>query len=384
MSMHSSEPHDLACVIHVHSTFSDGTTSVPEIVEAARETGVDAVLLTDHDTLAAKRRGLEGWHGDVLLLVGEEVSPSGGHFLAFGIEEEIEHAGASEHDIVAAVTAAGGLGFPAHPFSEGSRVSRRIGRPHGWRTIDHPGFTGIELWSLATDTAEHCTSLRELLTFVRSPEQAIDHPPALHLAEWDRLCARRRVVAIGGLDAHQTGLRVLGRGLSPLPHRRFFRLLRTHVLLDGPPVGELNADQTAVLDALRAGRCYLAMDVLADARGFSFWGESGDECVRMGAEVAGGRWTLRARLPREAELRLVRDGRPLARLDAACSLDQRVDGPGVYRLEARLDTHGRSRTWIISNPIYLRPGDGREVPGAAGGNGSGPTRSQNRPPPSEP
>lgn len=186
------------------------------------------------------------------------------------------------------------------------------------------------------------------------------------------------MVALGGLDAHQTGLRLFGRGLSPLPHRRFFRLLRTHVLLDGPPVRELGVDQTAVLDALREGRCYLAMDALGDARGFSFWGESGDEWVRMGAEVAGGCWTLRARLPREAELRLVRDGRPLAQLEGARSLDQRVEGPGVYRIEARIDAHGRSRTWIISNPIYLRPRDGWKVPGRDAREPEGPERVRAR------
>ena len=28
--------------------------------------------------------------------------------------------------------------------------------------------------------------------------------------------------------------------------------------------------------------------------------------------------------------------------------------PGVYRVEAYRDAHGRERTWILSNPIYLR------------------------------
>jgi hypothetical protein len=28
--------------------------------------------------------------------------------------------------------------------------------------------------------------------------------------------------------------------------------------------------------------------------------------------------------------------------------------PGVYRVEAYRDTHGRARTWVLSNPIYLR------------------------------
>jgi hypothetical protein len=35
-------------------------------------------------------------------------------------------------------------------------------------------------------------------------------------------------------------------------------------------------------------------------------------------------------------------------------LDYETEGPGVYRVEAYLDAHGRERTWILSNPIYLR------------------------------
>ena len=69
--------HDLACVVHLHSTHSDGTGTVPEIARAAARAKADVVLLTDHDTLEAKRRGEEGWYGDVLLLAGEEVSPLG-------------------------------------------------------------------------------------------------------------------------------------------------------------------------------------------------------------------------------------------------------------------------------------------------------------------
>src|SRR2546429_9161296 len=85
-----SEAYDLTCVIHLHSTYSDGTGTVPQIARAAEKAGVDVVLLTDHDTLEAKRRGEEGWYGDALVLVGEEVSPADGDpFFAFGIDKVI-------------------------------------------------------------------------------------------------------------------------------------------------------------------------------------------------------------------------------------------------------------------------------------------------------
>ena len=113
--------HDLACVVHLHSLYSDGTGTVPEIARAARRAKADVVLLTDHDTLEAKRRGEEGWHDDVLVLVGQEVSPRGrNHYLAFGLDHEIDHEGLDAAGICRAVRDAGGFGFAAHPFSHGS------------------------------------------------------------------------------------------------------------------------------------------------------------------------------------------------------------------------------------------------------------------------
>ncbi|MGI8594397.1 MAG: hypothetical protein ACR2ML_08575, partial [Solirubrobacteraceae bacterium] len=59
-------PVDLNCVVHCHLTYSDGTGTVPEIAAGAARAGADVVLLTDHDTLEAKRRGEERWYGEVL------------------------------------------------------------------------------------------------------------------------------------------------------------------------------------------------------------------------------------------------------------------------------------------------------------------------------
>lgn len=345
-------PHDVACVIHVHSRYSDGTATVQELVDTARAAGVRVLLLTDHDSREAARRGLEGWHDDVLLLVGHEISPKGGHFLAFGVEEEIGHDGLTAADICREVTARGGFGFAAHPFSQGSRISRTIAPPHGWPALADCDC-GIELWSLLTDTAERWRGPREAVRFMRRPELVADGPPAEHLAEWDRLCAVRRVPAIGGLDAHQPGVRVGRRLISPMPNARYFRMLRTHVLLDAPLSRLLEPDRNAVYGALREGRCYLALDSLAPADGFSFHAVTDEGAVTMGAETRAARASLHVRSPRRARLRLVADGRTVAEVEDE-RLEHDVDRPGAYRVEARLLAEGRERTWITSNPIYLR------------------------------
>ena len=102
--------------------------------------------------------------------------------------------------------------------------------------------------------------------------------------------------------------------------------------------------------ALRAGT-RTGRDSLRPPR-FRFWAE-GERTLEMGDEAAAGSWTLRVRTPLPARLRLLRDGEEVAsaRGDA---LAHHAEGPGVYRVEAYRDAHGRERTWILSNPIYLR------------------------------
>ena len=341
--------HDLSCVVHLHSTHSDGTGTVRQIARAAARARADVVLLTDHDTLAAKREGEEGWYGDVLLLAGEEVSPlRRDHYLAFGIDREIRHRGLDACAIARAVRDAGGFGFAAHPFSEGSKRFKRPGMPFGG--LDCDALHGIELWNMANDAGEQLASIPAALRFLAMPARVLDHPPERNMRGWDELCRTRRVVALGGLDAHQYGKRI---GpfvpVRVMAYHRSFRLIRTHVLCEKAPARELEHDRALVYDALREGRCYIAVDAVAPARGFRF--EAAD--VRMGAEVPAGRRTLHVRTPLPARLRLLRDGAEIAAA-AGTTLDAEVEEPGAYRVEARRTSRGRERTWILSNPIYLR------------------------------
>jgi hypothetical protein len=343
--------HDLACVVHLHSLYSDGTGTVPEIARAARRAKADVVLLTDHDSLEAKRRGEEGSYGGVLVLVGTEVSPSQrNHYLAFGIDAEIDHERLDAAGICRAVRDAGGFGFAAHPFSRGSERFKRAGTGMPFDALECEALDGIELWSFVNDTGEALGSVRDLLRFVLAPARALDHPPERNVRAWDELCRERRVVALGGLDAHQYGKRVGGFvPLRIMSYARSFRFIRTHVLCAEAPTGALEHDREQVYDALRAGRCYIAVDSIAPARGFAF--EAGD--LAMGQEAPAGRHTLRVRTPLPARLQLMRNGRPLAAGEGT-SLEHEVEEPGVYRIEARRWAKGRERTWILSNPIYLR------------------------------
>jgi hypothetical protein len=290
----------------------------------------------------------------VLVLVGEEVSPSKrDHYLAFDVDRLIDRR-LSGAEICRAVRDAGGFGFAAHPMSQGSRRFGRGGSGMPFGDLDCEELHGFELWSFATDTGESLPSVGAAAKFIASPGQVLDHPPERNVREWDRLCQKRRTVAIGGLDAHQFGVRV--GPLVPLrlmSYRRSFSQLRTHVLAHGPLTGELDADRERVYSAMREGRCYIAVDAIAPARGFSFHADGPAGRLEMGAEGPAGDWTLHARLPWPARLRLLHDGEQVASIQGPV-IARQVREPGVYRVEALRESYGRERTWVISNPIYLR------------------------------
>ena len=344
---------DLGCVVHVHSVHSDGTGTVAEIARAAARAGADAVLLTDHDTLTARWRREDGWLDGVLVVTGHEISPRGrDHMLAFGIDEVVRHDGRDARAVADAVRDLDGLGVAAHPWSARNPHLQRWklgGMPFG----DLSCVDAVELWSIVTDSAEQIGSLAQVAGFICAPDRWLTHPPGQRMAAYDALTAERRVVAIGGLDAHQVGVRagpwVPFRLMS---YERTFRLLRTRVLLDDG----VEVTERTIVAALRAGHCYLARDSLAPAQGFALWAQAGDGRVvaRTGDEEAYAEGlTLHARLPRPATIVVRRNGAEVARMESAV-VGQPIDGPGAWRVEATLPLGGRRRTWIVANPVYLR------------------------------
>jgi hypothetical protein len=138
---------------------------------------------------------------------------------------------------------------------------------------------------------------------------------------------------------------------SPLPHRRTFDLLRTHLLCDRALSGDVDADRDTILAALRAGAAWLSCPCVAPADGARMWAEQGDgETVAMGAEGAAARTAvLRIRLPRAADIVVCRNGDPIHQAQSA-TLDLGIEAPGAHRVETRID----GRLWLLSNPVHLR------------------------------
>ena len=59
--------------LHIHSTFSDGSDTVEQIIEAALGFGLDAIAITDHDTLSHMAQ-IPDDTGDMRVVAGVEIS----------------------------------------------------------------------------------------------------------------------------------------------------------------------------------------------------------------------------------------------------------------------------------------------------------------------
>jgi hypothetical protein len=344
--------HEYIGAAHIHSTYSDGTGSIPDIARAAAEVGLDFLLLTDHNSLKAKHDGWERWQDGVLLCIGYEINDRDdrNHYLAFGLDETVG-ADLDAADYVRRVRERGGVGFIAHPDE---RRNRRPEHPaYPWTAWECGDFDGLEIWNHMSEWMEGLTEENKFQRFIH-PLKSILAPPEETLRRWDALNRTRLVTAIGGVDAHAHRADILGFfDVEVFPYKVMFKSIHTHVLLDAPlRPGESDASEAArrILAALRDGRSYVANSYHADPRGFRFAARQDGAEHQMGSTLrfAAGAIEVTALAPERTALALIHDGARILSVDGS-ELTYRVAAPGVYRVEAWMDGKG----WIFSNPIRI-------------------------------
>jgi hypothetical protein len=187
--------------------------------------------------------------------------------------------------------------------------------------------------------------------------QFIGHAPIrATLQKWDELLATgKRVVAIGGSDAHALHMRMGPFGRVIFPYEFHFRTINTHVFIPEPLSGDASTDKKMIYQALAAGHCFVGYDLPAPTRGFRFRAHGLEHTAIMGDEIPARRGvTLHAYTPFKADITLLKDGIPLGTWRNQQTLTHNTSEPGVYRVEAHRTYLGKKRGWIYSNPIYLR------------------------------
>ncbi|MCD4733866.1 hypothetical protein K8R78_06470, partial [bacterium] len=188
-------------------------------------------------------------------------------------------------------------------------------------------------------------------------------PKSETLRRWDEQLRERPAPVIGCCDNHGRLYRLL-KDFHLLPYPLAMRILRLHVLCEPLEGLEPAVAEGTLLQAMVAGRSFIANDFWRSANGFRFSAVGKKRTALMGDTVSSGNspWRLRVTLPTEGRITLLRNGKPW-RIVVDRKLEERVDS-GIFRVEVeqRLPRlFGRKLSnryvpWIYSNAIRIVAG----------------------------
>jgi hypothetical protein len=346
--------------LHMHTRYSDGSGSHGDLANAALKTGVDVLLVTDHNVLVQGfDRYFEKDGRRVLMLVGEEIhdqarQPQKNHLLAFGITRELATYARDPQTLINQVRDHGGLAFIAHPVDPELPLFGET--DISWVDWSVDGYTGIELWNGFSELKYVLKSKLQAVFYAFFPQFYAHGPLPEAVARWDNLMASgKRVVAVGGADAHALRMSMGPLHRTIFPYEYHFSAVTTHIQTNAILSGEVDVDRKLILSTLAQGHAFVAYDLPAPARGFNFTAQTESTTAMMGDELPFAQGIkLGIHLPRACDCRLLLDGVVVKRWQRGVDHTYDVTQPGVYRVECWLNYLGKKRAWIFSNPIYLR------------------------------
>ena len=147
--------------LHMHTNHSDGTLTPAELARLAREQAVDAVALTDHDTVSgledlireAEREGLEVVPG---IELSAKFSPGTLHLLGYGFDfrgpivkrlEVFQKARAERNPRILEKLKDLGMSLTMEEVKELSHSQGQVGRPHIAKALEAKGY--VENYEMA-------------------------------------------------------------------------------------------------------------------------------------------------------------------------------------------------------------------------------------------
>ncbi len=313
--------------LHMHTVHSDGDWTIAELLSSARNSGLDFICITDHNTASH--------HAEIdrlpkgsppLVLRGEEITTYNGHTNAWGLPSGAwldfrVRAGdkARMADIAAQAHRAGALISINHPYALCGGCA--------WSyDLAAQGFDGIEVWNGTWDLTDE-----------------------LALGMWDKILqSGRHITAIASSDSH--------RPANPIGQPT------THIAAD-------DLSQAGLMNAIRQGHVYLTGEIVRPVVSFAAEAATGKRRSRL---MIGDELRLRAgatirffitteAAPPDATISLISQGQVIRRLTSAS--DAR---PQVLEIEGqrdsyfRLEVRDKSGTMLaLTNPIYVKIGTGR-------------------------
>ncbi|HWQ47002.1 MAG TPA: CehA/McbA family metallohydrolase, partial [Longilinea sp.] len=330
---------ELTLNLHIHTLYSDGHKTHAQIADLALETGVDAILTTDHNVYVS---GPEGYYKKgnkrLLFLIGEEVhdqarKPQANHMLVLNAGREMAVHAPNPQRLIDQVRSVGGLSFLAHPFDPAVNFVNE--GDNSWVSWDIHSFTGLEIWNSFSEIKLIAHNLAEAIFYVLFPKFIGHHANPKTLEIWDSLLKKgSKVVAIGGSDAHGTPMQRGPIKREVLPYQHHFQCINNHLLIEHALCGNLEEDKRCIYQALGSGHTYVGYDLPASTKGFRFSAKGLNCEAIMGDSIPLEKGvTLLIHLPFPVECHLLKDGKVIKiwRKREICAYA--AGEPGAYRVE---------------------------------------------------
>jgi len=357
-------------VIHVHSIYSDGSGTVPEIADAANKAGLDFLILTDHNSTEARRKGLEKRYGKTDLFVEMEASTPAGHCLSFYSQtparrlsdDEMNHL--SWAHFLSEPSPPGMFICIAHPSNIKNPWGRLDRFPEGIEVVNFDSLWQRELYE-------------SILGF---GETALIAPFNNYLAalRWFQLY-RKDFIAWDAMNSISPGhFGILAQDTHALlkftdrlsvrwpEYLQTFRLGSNVIFVDDPIPTDFEARKSQLYQSLHQGRVAILFQEIHPFPGNDWRLECNGHVVRSGQEASGTDCQFIADIPPDlpypVTLHLWKDGDLIQTVEHA---EQRTilpaRSPGAYRLEVWVHPHtifhlllDREVPYVLYNPIFVR------------------------------
>jgi hypothetical protein len=335
--------------IHIHSKYSDGSSTIPEIAQAAKKAGLAWIAVTDHNSLEGLKNGEEGWHDGVAVIIGDEISPElSDHYIALDINENIS-CDQSPEKIIEEVKKHGGIGFVAHPDESLSRKYKQ--HPLRWTDWNIRGFDGIEIWNYLSDWVDNYNPKNPFYHFFFK-NHTLTGPTEKTLKWWDVVNNETPEIipAIGGVDAHALSYKFGFINIKIFPYIDSFNTITNILYIDKKLSSSFEEAKKEILTAVKTGRNTIINRIWAKSLKYPvFYIEDKDTRVFPGESIKLNEYTKAVvKLPVTALIRLIQDGQLVWEYE-----DREMEFDGLNEGKYRVEVYYKNHPWVFSNPVKV-------------------------------
>lgn len=331
--------------IHIHSVYSDGTGDIESISKAAKNAGLDWIIVTDHNSFEIE----EGIYNGVYVIKGEEISPKDeNHYLALGINKYIQPNVNAKHNIEA-VKLNGGFGFAAH--ADESDYRRNSHQPIKW-TNKNITPDGVEIWNWFSEWADNLND-RNIFSLAYAylfKHNLVKEANATTIKWWDKLnnTSDKIVPAIGGIDAHALKIKGYVIPVTIFPYQDMFKTIVNVIRSNKPFAKDFETRKTQILEAIKTGRNLIINRVVSKEIPI-FKISNKNQTVTNGESISLDNETLlNVQTKKKGSIKIFHNGKEIKSV-ISNSIKMLLNEVGKYRVEIKFGKRG----FAYSNPILV-------------------------------